>query len=140
MRLLPSEEMAQQCLLAAHSELENVLSITPKEMNEVHVLEYYKNKKAYIESLFPSIEDIKIAKKFPDLTFGNTKEEENYKRWVLHNGLFLHYANDFIHHSVVAEDIVSQPDIITPILKGPPRLLVFLPIKTGICLSKILIL
>ncbi|MGY3235627.1 tetratricopeptide (TPR) repeat protein [Bradyrhizobium sp. USDA 4448] len=53
---------------------------------------------------------------------GDTSEEQEYRRWVLANGLFLNPLNDLGPHSISARDIFGLPSFTTK-MDEPPTLI-----------------
>jgi hypothetical protein len=51
---------------------------------------------------------------------GRFKAERQYRRWVLHSGLFLNPLNDLGSYSIAAQDIMSLPSITTTTGQFPP--------------------
>ncbi len=50
---------------------------------------------------------------------GRSKNEREYRRWCLKHRLFLNPLNDLGEYSIAAQDIISVPNIITPLNIGP---------------------
>jgi hypothetical protein len=56
--------------------------------------------------------------------FGKTAAEQDYRRWVLRECLFLNPLNDLGPYSIAAHDVLSLPSYETP-LREPPTLIGF---------------
>lgn len=74
-----------------------------KEWIEKHIIEEYLNEGDDYNS-------------FP---LGNSIEEIEYRTWCKNNVLFLNTLNDAFNYSIVANDIIHLPSIVTKIDEGP---------------------
>lgn len=54
-----------------------------------------------------------------EYSFGRSELEKKYRRWCMKESLFLNPLNDFLHHSVVAHDVLCLPTIVAG-LEDPP--------------------
>ncbi len=105
----------------AHAALIKSLSNSAKYYGEdASVIKLYSVRKASIESLFDSANEIKKATEFTDYSTGETQEEIAYRQWCLHNVLFLNPLNDVCQHSIASNDILLLPSITTPLKHANP--------------------
>ncbi|MCI9362595.1 MAG: hypothetical protein HFG65_17085 [Hungatella sp.] len=77
-----------------------------------------------INSYTDEVKEIFLEKKLDITEYSlGGKEEESYRRWCLHNHLFLNPLNDLPHElSCFAIDSLQLPDILTPVKQiDPPK-------------------
>lgn len=96
-----------------------------------YLLEGAMDKQAYTEARRSFIETAQVLadtygkeKLVVDLdlnnfSLGSSKMEKEYRKWCIHNGLFLNPLNDFIHANIVSHDCFFLPSI-TARLNDPP--------------------
>jgi hypothetical protein len=65
------------------------------------------------------VEAIRASIKLDGYDLGDSVAEQEYRRWVLNERLFLNPLNDLGPHTIAARDILSLPDYVTDI-KEPP--------------------
>jgi len=70
---------------------------------------------------------------------GETKEEQNYRKWVLKNKLFLNPLNDLGSFPIASQDILHLPTHTTPLTTGPKFLGAFNQIKQSYVSARFLL-
>lgn len=78
---------------------------------------FFNKEKERLEKYFP-IEFLRNPYKFKKYSLGKSKIEQNYRKWCLNNNLYLNTLNDVFCHSLVAQDCIHLPNIITKIDVG----------------------
>lgn len=66
--------------------------------------------------------DIEALRETIDLdghSLGNENDEQSYRRWCLHHGLFLNPLNDLGAHSIAGHDVLTLPSFTLPIDEPP---------------------
>ncbi len=91
--------------------------------NQADAKAYFAERKAIIERFMP-VDRIKRALKLNNGELGKTSAEQRYRRWALHEGLFLNPLNDLGAYPAAACDTLSLPSHTTA-LKKPPTLIGF---------------
>lgn len=79
--------------------------------------DYFNYQKNRLEECFPQ-EFLSEPYNFREFSLGSSKEEKNYRQWCLDNVLYLNTLNDIFNHSIVANDCIHLPDIVTGIDVG----------------------
>lgn len=117
-------------LFFAHKDLSAALSRKAKFEGDgyPHAKASFSEIKAKIEATLniKRAERLVIMEGYP---MGRSNAERQYRRWVLHNGLFLNPLNDLGFHSIAAQDILSLPSITTARGQFPPLIGFFNQIK-----------
>ncbi|MGD8455577.1 MAG: LA2681 family HEPN domain-containing protein [Anaerolineales bacterium] len=54
-----------------------------------------------------------------DYSLGDSSEEQTYRKWCLENRLFLNPLNDLGAYPISAQDIITTPNMVTPLDVGP---------------------
>lgn len=72
-------------------------------------------------------------------SLGDSPEEQNYRRWVLDNGLFLNPLNDLGWHSISAKDIFGLPSFTTKIDEPPTLIGLFNQMKQEYSFARLML-
>lgn len=83
-----------------------------------HAAEYFRLEIERLENVI-SVEFLKNKYQPKEFSLGDTLEEQNYRKWCLKNTLFLNTLNDIYSCSLVANDCLHLPTMITDINVGP---------------------
>lgn len=89
------------------------------------ILFYCLNEKNTLERM---VDDKTFLNKRVDLhsfELGKSKDEKNYRLWVLRYGLFLNSLNDIGNHPIASHDPLCLPDMITEIDLGFPKYITY---------------
>jgi hypothetical protein len=78
---------------------------------------YFIKQKERLEKCF-TIEFLSEPYKLIEFSLGKSKEEKKYRKWCLDNNLYLNTLNDVFNHSLVANDCIHLPNIVTGIDVG----------------------
>lgn len=108
-------------LFSAHKDLSMALSRKAKFESDGYpgAKVVFERLKAQIESAI-SIERAERLITMDGYPMGRSRAERQYRRWTLHNGLFLNPLNDLGPYSIAAQDILSLPSITTETGQFPP--------------------
>lgn len=92
-------------------------------LGDASLLPFFENAQRQIAEKFDvkEIEELYCPEEF---SWGNSKEEIKYRKWVAKNKAFLNPLNDFETRSIIAQDVLSLPSFATNI-DEPPVLLGF---------------
>jgi tetratricopeptide (TPR) repeat protein len=71
------------------------------------------------------IESVRKSVSVDEYGYGETTEEQGYRKWCLANRLFLNPLNDLGAHSIAARDVLMLPSLRAPISLLPPPFIGF---------------
>ncbi|WP_441231919.1 LA2681 family HEPN domain-containing protein [Tardiphaga sp. 215_C5_N2_1] len=110
-------------LFFAHRDLSAALSETADFAGYDHgdAKAAFANRRAQIEKRI-DVEAVGKSLHLDDHSLGDTVEEQEYRRRMLHEGLFLNPLNDVGFHTIAAQDIFVLP-MFTTSLDEPPTLI-----------------
>jgi hypothetical protein len=117
-------------LVFAHRDLSAALA--PKVDYEGY---HHKDAKAFFARLKADIEKkidiIKVKRplRLNDYEIGRSKQERDYRQWVLYERLFLNPLNDLGPYKIAARDVFTLPDFRTPLRESPTLVGLFNQIK-----------
>ena len=80
-------------------------------------IEDFNKHLSHIEKLIPEPKNHTCLNK--NYSLGKTRSEKRYRKWCLENRLFLNPLNDLGTFSIAAQDIITTPNMITPLDVGP---------------------
>lgn len=118
--------------LYAHNDLVKAVELISKHphLGDNQLISFFSKSAEQIANHF-DIEAIGKAHKPDDWDMDTEPTERVYRRWCLSNVLFLNPLNDIEATSVVARDIMTLPDFITPINEPPIVVGMFNELKQG---------
>lgn len=94
-------------------------------------VEYHSELKAQFDMQIQGIE-YHVQKDFlsanlelGDFSFGESKVEQDYRRWGVSNSLFLSSMNDIGNHSIAAHDPLSLPNLLLEVDCGFPKYITY---------------
>jgi hypothetical protein len=103
----------------AHVGLRTALS---SDSNEVYGVDHwardgFSEQVAWLESLIKP-EYLSKGTEMEEFPLGDSKGEVNYRKWCLHNRLFLNPLNDLGAYSIAARDVLTTPSIVVCLDQG----------------------
>ena len=101
---------ARKNLISAIESLKEIQAYQPARLGFQRYL-------SQIENLIPEPKDYSCLTK--NFSLGKTQAEKDYRKWCIENRLFLNPLNDLGSYSIAATDILTTPNMVTPLNVGP---------------------
>jgi hypothetical protein len=111
---------AQLFFAAAHALLAAATSADAQYegYDQEHARAFFSDLRLKIEK-HVNVEGVRTSIKLDGYDLGNSVEEQDYRRWVLVERLFLNQLNDLGPHTIAAQDTLSLPSYVTGIDEPP---------------------